>query len=165
VTDNLRELYQQIILDHNRSPRNFGRLENANRHAEGSNPLCGDKLALHLKVDDDVIADVRFEGSGCAISQASASLMTSAVKGKTTAEAEALFRAFQQMVTSPTDVPVDKGTLGKLAALGGVRQFPARVKCANLSWHTLHAALEGARASVTTDGEERSAEDAQTKIR
>ncbi len=155
MSDNLRELYQQIILDHNRSPRNFGKLEAANRHAQGSNPLCGDMLAVHLRVDDDRIAEIRFEGSGCAISQASASLMTSAVKGKTTAEANALFRAFQAMVTSRPSTPIDRDTLGKLAALGGVRQFPARVKCANLSWHTLHAALESQEGKkITTEREQ-----------
>ena len=158
MNDHLRDLYQQIILDHNRSPRNRGRLEDANRHAEGSNPLCGDKLALELRVDDDVITDVRFEGSGCAISQASASLMTSAVKGKSTAEAQELFRAFHAMVTAPPGAVVDKDSLGKLAALGGVRQFPARVKCANLSWHTLHAALEETEDPTTTE-QKGSAED------
>ena len=160
MSDHLRELYQQIILDHNRSPRNFGRLENANRHAEGSNPLCGDKLSLELRVEEDVITDVRFQGSGCAISQASASLMTSAVKGKTAAEAESLFRLFRAMVTSPVDTPVDREALGKLAALGGVRQFPVRVKCANLSWHTLHAALEETEDEVTTERGKGSAVDA-----
>ncbi len=154
MNDRLRDLYQQIILDHNRSPRNRGRLEDANRHAEGFNPLCGDKLSLELKVDGDMITDVRFEGSGCAISQASASLMTNAVKGKSTAEAEALFRAFHGMVTAPVSAPIDKDVLGKLVALGGVRQFPARVKCANLSWHTLHAALGATDDPVTTEQEE-----------
>jgi nitrogen fixation NifU-like protein len=153
VNDRLRDLYQQIILDHNRSPRNRGRLEDANRHAEGSNPLCGDKLSLELKVDGGIITDVRFEGSGCAISQASASLMTSAVKGKSVAEAEALFRAFRSMVTAPATAPIDKDMLGKLAAFGGVRQFPARVKCANLSWHTLHAALGETHDPATTEEE------------
>jgi nitrogen fixation protein NifU and related proteins len=153
VNDRLRDLYQQIILDHNRSPRNRGRLEDANRHAEGFNPLCGDKMSLELKVDGDIITDVRFEGSGCAISQASASLMTSAVKGKSIAEAEALFRAFRSMVTAPATVSIDKEVLGKLAALGGVRQFPARVKCANLPWHTLHAALGETTEPVTTEQE------------
>ena len=152
MNDPMRDLYQQIILDHNRSPRNFGPLEDANRDAEGSNPLCGDKLVLQLKVEDDTITDVKFQGSGCAISQASASLMTSAIKGKSTAHAEALFQAFRAMVTAPADTPVDRDRLGKLAAFGGVRRFPARVKCANLSWHTLHAALEGGEAVTTERG-------------
>ena len=153
MKDHLRDLYQQVILDHNRSPRNFRVLENANRTADGSNPLCGDKMTLYLRVDDDVIQDVGFQGSGCAISQASASLMTGAVKGKTTKEAEELFRAFHRMVTSPPHSPSGAESLGKLAALGGVRQFPARVKCANLSWHTLQAALHDADVAVSTEGE------------
>ena len=151
MNDHLRDLYQQIILDHNRSPRNFGTLEEANREAEGANPLCGDRLSLQLKVENEVIADVRFSGSGCAISQASASLMTSAIKGMSVSEADGLFRAFHNMVTSPVEAPVDRDRLGKLAALGGVRQFPARVKCANLPWHTLHAALEDTDDPVTTE--------------
>lgn len=152
MNDYLRDLYQQIILDHNRSPRNFGALDDANRDAEGSNPLCGDKLSLQLKVEGDIITDVKFQGSGCAISMASASLMTSAVKGKSTADAQELFQAFREMVTAPVDTPVDRDYLGKLAVFGGVRQFPARVKCANLCWHTLHAALENGEP-VTTERE------------
>ena len=155
MNDHLRDLYQQIILDHNRSPRNFRVLEGANRTADGSNPLCGDKMKLYLRLDHDVIQDVGFQGSGCAISQASASLMTSAVKGKTTKEAEDLFRAFHHMVTSPPNSPSGAESLGKLAALAGVRQFPARVKCANLSWHTLHAALRGDDVTVSTEKDEK----------
>lgn len=149
MTD-LRELYQQVILDHNRNPRNFREVPGANRRAEGTNPLCGDRFTLFVRVDDDVIADIGFQGAGCAISLASASLMTAAVKGKTTDEAEQLFQAFHRLVTGPADQPPDP-TLGKLAALGGVRRFPVRVKCANLSWHTLHAALAGTGEPVSTE--------------
>lgn len=147
----LGELYQQLIIDHNRNPRNFGPLEGANRTASGDNPLCGDKIRLHLRVAKGVIEEARFEGSGCAISQASASLMTSAVRGKSPADALKLFRAFHRMVTSPPSVAPDAGALGKLAAFAGVRTFPARVKCANLPWHTLRAALEGDAGAVTTE--------------
>jgi nitrogen fixation protein NifU and related proteins len=146
----LSELYQQVIIEHNRSPRNFRVVPDANRTAEGDNPLCGDRIALYLKIDGDSIQDVGFQGRGCAISQASASLMTAAVKGKTTAEAEQLYRAFHDMVAGGPDAPVDPTTLGKLAAFAGVRAFPARVKCANLSWHTLRAALQHAE-KVTTE--------------
>jgi nitrogen fixation NifU-like protein len=149
----LRNLYQQIILDHNRSPRNFRKLDDANRVVEGSNPLCGDRLTLYLLLEDDVIRDIGFQGSGCAISQASASLMTAAVKGKPREEAERLFRAFHSMLTTPHAMPNADESLGKLAAFGGVRQFPARVKCANLPWHTLHAALEGETSPVSTEVE------------
>ncbi len=147
----LRELYQQVVLDHNRSPRNFKKLPNANRTAEGTNPLCGDEITLYLVVTDDVIEDVGFQGTGCAISQASASLMTAAVKGKTRAEAEALFQAFHAMVTGPPNAAANHEMLGKLAALSGVRQFPVRVKCANLPWHTLHEALAGSGGTVSTE--------------
>lgn len=135
----LRELYQEVILDHNRRPRNFRPIEGG-RRAEGYNPLCGDRLTVYVRLDHDVIADVSFEGSGCAISTASASLMTESVKGKTLAEAEALLARFQQMITAPPDAPI--ADLGKLAALAGVRQFPLRVKCASLAWHTLRAAAQ-----------------------
>lgn len=147
----LADLYQQLIIDHNRSPRNFGSLEGANRTASGDNPLCGDRIKLYLRVADDVIEDVRFEGSGCAISQAAASLMTTAVRGKSSGDALALFRAFHAMVTGTPDAapPLHTGPLGKLAAFAGVRAFPARVKCANLPWHTLRAALEGQQAAST----------------
>jgi len=147
----LNELYQQTIIEHNRAPRNFRVLPDANRTAEGNNPLCGDRITLYLKVDDDVIQDVGFQGRGCAISQASASLMTAAVKGRTASEAEALFRAFHDMVAGGTNAPADPRSLGKLAAFAGVRAFPARVKCANLSWHTLRAALERRPEPVTTE--------------
>jgi nitrogen fixation NifU-like protein len=147
----LRELYQQIILDHNRSPRNFKKVADANHSAEGTNPLCGDRITVYVKVEGDVISDVGFQGSGCAISQAAASLMTAAVKGKSTDEAERLFAAFHDMVTGPPDGSADTASLGKLAALAGVKQFPARVKCANLPWHTLHAALTDKSEPVTTE--------------
>ncbi len=146
----LRDLYQQIILDHNRAPRNFKRPELSNREASGNNPICGDKLTVYVNVDDDTIVDVGFEGSGCAISKASSSLMTAAVKGKTIEEAQELFRHFHGMVTG-SDKDTDTKRLGKLAAFGGVREFPARVKCASLPWHTLNAALKNADASVSTE--------------
>jgi nitrogen fixation NifU-like protein len=147
----LRELYQQVVLDHNRSPRNFRVIPEATNTAEGTNPLCGDEIKLYVVVKDGVLEDVAFQGSGCAISQASASLMTAAVKGKSREDAEELFRAFHAMVTSGPDVEPDRSQLGKLAALGGVRQFPARVKCANLAWHTLHEALEGSGDPISTE--------------
>jgi nitrogen fixation NifU-like protein len=138
----LQELYQSLILDHNRSPRNFGTLDGADRHAEGYNPLCGDQVAVDLKLEGDRIADIKFSGNGCAISKASASLMTTAVKGKTLAEAEVLFSGFHGLVTG-TSVPDDpKKTLGKLAIFAGVAEFPVRVKCATLAWHALHDAMK-----------------------
>ena len=144
----LAELYRDVIVDHNRSPRNRGRLAAATHHAEGDNPLCGDRLSLDVELAGDVIRDLRFEGSGCAISTASASLMSEAVKGRTRAEATELFGAVHRMLTGE---PADAGRLGKLAALAGVRAFPARVKCASLCWHTLNAALAGGRGAVTTE--------------
>jgi nitrogen fixation NifU-like protein len=137
----LSDLYQEVILDHNRRPRNFGQLPDATRTAQGHNPLCGDRLTLYLKMDGDRIAGVSFEGSGCAISKASASLMTDAVKGRTIADAEALFDRVHQMLTTPVDRPIDEAGVGKLAVLSGVREFPTRVKCASLAWHTLKSAL------------------------
>ncbi len=145
----LRELYQEVIFDHNRNPRNFRKMEDAHRHAEGHNPMCGDQVTVYLKLEGEVIGDVSFQGSGCAISTASASLMTEALKGKTLNEAERLFQAFHAMVTdSDQATPAD---LGKLAVLAGVREFPARVKCATLAWHTLHAALSGQKTPVSTE--------------
>jgi len=143
----LSELYQEVILDHNRRPRNFRVLENATHHAEGHNPLCGDRLELFLTVDDDVITDVGFQGSGCAISRASASMMTDCLKGCPVADACALFARFHRMVTTPIDVEVED--LGKLSSLAGVREFPVRVKCASLAWHTLKAALNSAQKTTT----------------
>ena len=138
----LQELYQSLILDHNRNPRNFGALDHADRHAEGYNPLCGDQVKVDLKLEGDRIADIRFSGNGCAISKASASLMTTAVKGKTLAEAESLFEGFHGLVTG-TAVPEDpKKSLGKLAIFAGVAEFPVRVKCATLAWHALHDAMK-----------------------
>jgi len=137
----LSELYQQVILDHNKKPRNFHKLETANRRAEGYNPLCGDQLNVYLDMEDDQVKDVAFEGSGCAISKASASMMTQAVKGKTKAEAEQLFNEFHRMVTGELDAEEDPNKLGRLKIFAGVREFPVRVKCATLSWHTMHAAL------------------------
>ena len=144
----LRELYQEVIFDHNRNPRNFGKLADANRHADGNNPLCGDKLSLYLKIENDVITDLRFEGMGCAISTASASLMTERLKGMKIADAEALFRKFRTVVTE--DGKDSEGPeLGKLSVLTGVREYPARVKCATLAWHTLEAALHNQETAST----------------
>jgi nitrogen fixation NifU-like protein len=143
----LSELYQEVILDHNRRPRNFHALAEASHSAEGYNPLCGDRLTLYLKVTGDTIEDVSFEGAGCAISKASASLMTDAVKGRTKAEAHALFERFHRMVTTPPDQPVEE--MGKLSSLAGVREFPIRVKCASLAWHTLKAAFNNERRTST----------------
>ena len=146
----LRELYQEVILDHNRRPRNFGELEGADRHADGYNQLCGDKLAVYVNLDGDVITDVSFLGSGCAISKASASLMTDAVKGKTLDEAQQLFERFHHMVTE-SEMPADVESLGKLAVLAGVRDYPTRVKCASLAWHTLRAAFDEVHEQVSTE--------------
>ena len=136
----LSDLYQEVILDHNKRPRNFRRIEPASHHAEGYNPLCGDKLSLFMQVDGGVVTDIAFLGSGCAISKASASLMTDSVKGRGVAEVRELFERFHRMVTTPIDQPVED--LGKLSVLAGVREFPVRVKCASLAWHTLKAALD-----------------------
>jgi nitrogen fixation protein NifU and related proteins len=145
----LKDLYRDVILDHNRRPRNFGRLEGAQRHAEGHNPLCGDRLTVFVTLDGERIGDIRFEGKGCAISTASASLMTEAVKGKERTAVRELFDKVHALLTQ-TDAAADP-SLGKLAALSGVREFPARVKCASLCWHTLNAALDSGAASVTTE--------------
>jgi len=146
----LRDLYQELIVDHYRRPHNFGPLAGANRHAEGFNPLCGDRLTLYLRVADGVIEDARFEGSGCAISTASASLMTDALKGKTEAQVQALFAGFHALVAGGGASP-PAVALGKLEVLAGVREFPARVKCATLAWHTLQAALHEASQPVSTE--------------
>lgn len=145
----LRALYQEVIFDHNRRPRNYGKLAEANRTAEGYNPLCGDRLTVYLKVgDDDLVENASFEGQGCAISTASASLMTESVIGKSVAEAERLFQQFHAMLTKEGEVP---GELGKLAVLAGVRDYPVRVKCATLCWHTVHAALQGKGEITSTE--------------
>ena len=145
----IKDLYQEVIVDHNRSPRNFGKLAGANKTLEGFNPLCGDKLTLYLKTDGAVIEDISFDGSGCAISVASASLMTEAMKGKTLEEAEQLFNDFHNLITTDEEADVEK--LGKLAALAGVKAYPARVKCASLCWHTLHSVIEGGTTPVHTE--------------
>ena len=145
----LTELYQEVILDHNRRPRNFRAMTGATRRQEGYNPLCGDRLTLYVKLEGGRISDVSFEGSGCAISKASASLMTEALKGKTVDEARALFERFHAMVTSPPESPPPD--IGKLAVLAGVREFPTRVKCASLAWHTMKAAVAGEAGTVTTE--------------
>ncbi len=139
----LQELYQSVILDHNRKPRNFGELPDANRSADGKNPLCGDEVHVALVVEDDVIREVKFTGHGCAISKASASLMTAAVKGKSPAEAESLFQRFHALVLGQNGETAENGkALGQLVVFSGVSRFPVRVKCASLAWHTLKAALE-----------------------
>jgi nitrogen fixation NifU-like protein len=145
----LKELYRDVILDHNKRPRNFGRIEPSDTHAEGHNPLCGDRLTVWLRLKDDRIEDIRFEGKGCAISTASASLMTEAVKGKDRASVQSLYGRIHSLLTQQ-DAVADT-SLGKLAALSGVREFPARVKCASLCWHTLNAALERGESTVSTE--------------
>jgi nitrogen fixation NifU-like protein len=147
----LSELYQQVILDHNKSPRNFRRLEGANRTAEGYNPLCGDQFTVYIKLEDDVIKDISFQGSGCAISKASASLMTASLKGKTEEEAKILFDRVRKMLVGELDTKSDSDDLGKLSLLSGVCNFPARVKCASLSWHTFQAALKGEGDVTSTE--------------
>jgi nitrogen fixation NifU-like protein len=150
----VRELYQSVILDHNKRPRNFRKVEGANRRAEGYNPLCGDKVTVQLRVEDGVVRDAGFEGSGCAISTASASMMTESVKGRSLAEAEQLFRRFHDLLVgeSRTRPSADEQkALGKLAVFSGVREYPARVKCATLVWHALHSALEGRADPVSTE--------------
>lgn len=137
----LNDLYQEVILDHNKNPRNFREIENATHQADGHNPLCGDQLKVFLNLENDKVTDVAFVGSGCAISKASASMMTQSLKGKTKVEAETLFDEFHRMVTGKLDIETDENSLGKLRIFAGVLEFPARVKCASLSWHTVHAAL------------------------
>ena len=148
--DDLRDLYQEVIFDHNRNPRNFRVIEHADRKVEGFNPLCGDRLTLFLSLTDEVITDASFQGSGCAISTASVSLMTEIIKGKTVAEAEELFTQFHEMTTGK-DEQIQLEAVGKLAVLAGVREYPARVKCATLAWHTLDAALKNVGEAVSTE--------------
>jgi nitrogen fixation protein NifU and related proteins len=147
----LRELYQDLIIDHSKRPRNFRVLETANRKSEGYNPLCGDKVTVFLELENDRVHNISFQGSGCAISTASASVMTETLKGKTLAEAEALFEVFHKLVTGKPPAGGKTPELGKLAAFSGVSEFPARVKCAVLAWHTLHEALQGTGATVSTE--------------
>lgn len=148
-----KELYQEIILEHNRSPRNFGKMEHASHVQEGLNPLCGDNYKIYLKVEDGIIQDVKFEGSGCAISKASASVMTTTIKGKTVEEAEKYFELFHKIVTGETDTEETFENVGKIAAFAGVADFPVRVKCASLAWHTMHNALSGKSESTSTEEE------------
>ena len=148
----LLALYQEVILDHNRQPRNFGEIAGSDHHAEGNNPLCGDRLTVDLTIDGERIVDVKFRGQGCAISTASASLMTEVVKGHTLAEVDALFTGFHDMLTGDPSAPAElSGVPDKLAVFGGVREFPIRVKCATLPWHTLRAALSGSEGAVSTE--------------
>ncbi len=147
---NLHDLYQEILLEHNNKPRNYRALPDANRKADGYNPLCGDQITLYLKVEGDVISDVAFQGVGCAISRASASMLTQSVKGETLARAEEIFDGFHALITDP-DADVDYDMLGDLEMLSGVSAFPTRIKCAVLAWHTLNAAIDGKEDSVTTE--------------
>ncbi len=146
----LTDLYQEVVLDHGKRPRNFGPLEGETHRAEGLNPLCGDRITVHARVEDGVVRETRFEGSGCAISKASASMMTGVVKGKTPAEVDALFERFHKLVTEGPGA-VDEAELGKLAVFGGVHDYPTRVKCASLAWHALKAALGGTHEPVSTE--------------
>lgn len=146
----LKDLYRDVIVDHNKRPRNYGRIEPPDAHANGHNPLCGDQLSITLKLDGDNVSDIKFEGSGCAISVASASLLTEAVRGKSRAQIDALYRQIHELLTKH-DAQPDLTALGKLAALSGVREFPARVKCASLCWHTLEAALQHNDQNISTE--------------
>jgi nitrogen fixation NifU-like protein len=147
----LRALYQEVILDHNKSPRNFRRMENATSVVEGYNPLCGDHYTIYLNVVENVVKEISFQGAGCAISKASASMMSTILKGKTTEEAEQLFNQFHHLVTGTARADEDIETLGRLAAFAGVSEFPARVKCASLAWHTVHSALQGDQKVISTE--------------
>ena len=151
MDEELRELYQQVILDHNKSPRNYRVIDTPTQEADGHNPLCGDILHIYLKVEDDIVKDVSFQGSGCAISKASASLMTSIIKGKTKKQVEKLFNKFHDLVTGKLGEDPDTEELGKLAVFAGVQEFPVRVKCASLAWHTMRTALNKEDTTVTTE--------------
>lgn len=151
MTLDMRELYQEAILDHNRKPRNFRKLEGASRTAEGYNPLCGDKVKIYLKIENDLVREVSFEGAGCAISIAAASMMTERVKGRTVAAVQRLFEMFHALLTDKADAGLESNELGKLVVFAGVREFPIRVKCATLPWHTLRAAIENKPETVSTD--------------
>jgi nitrogen fixation NifU-like protein len=147
----LRELYQEVILDHHKRPRNFRKLEHANRQADGFNPLCGDRISVYMQIEGDTVRDIGFVGTGCAISTASASMMTESLKGKTEAEVKAIFERFHQLVTDHSAAGEDPAALGKLAVFSGVREYPVRVKCATLAWHTMRAALEERHETVATE--------------
>jgi nitrogen fixation protein NifU and related proteins len=147
----LRELYQELILDHSKKPRNFHALSNASRKVEGYNPLCGDRYTIYVALEGNLIKDVGFEGAGCAISKASASMMTAAIKGKTAAEAKELFDEFHKMVSGKPGDPINESKLGKLSVFSGVSEFPIRVKCATLAWHTVKSAIEGNEKTVSTE--------------
>jgi len=151
VTDELRDLYQEMLLDHHKHPRNRGKLEGANRQAEGYNPLCGDKVTIYVLLRGDVIERLAFDGTGCAICTASCSVMTEVLKGKKESDAEKLFGEFHDLVMSDPDTEVDATRMGKLAIFAGVREFPMRVKCATLAWHTMRAALKSPGGTVTTE--------------
>ena len=162
MSSSLRELYQEVILDHSKKPRNFGPLPEATRQADGYNPLCGDRATVFLRLDGDTVADVKFQGAGCSISTASASMMTESIKGKNKAEAEELFERFHKLVTRDSAAAEQEPdpALGKLAVFSGVWEFPVRVKCASLPWHTLKAALDGDDRPVSTEVSESSSGDA-----
>jgi nitrogen fixation protein NifU and related proteins len=147
----LRDLYQDVILDHHKKPRNFHKLDHANRQADGYNPLCGDKLSVYLQIENGVVKDIGFIGTGCAISTASASMMTESLKGKTETEAKAIFERFHQLATDHSEPQPDLAAMGKLAVFSGIREYPVRVKCATLAWHTMRAALEGRQETVATE--------------
>lgn len=147
----LRDLYQEVILDHHKKPRNFHKLDQANRQADGYNPLCGDKLSVYIQIENGIVKDIGFVGTGCAISTASASMMTESLKGKSEAEVKSIFERFHRLVTDHSESHPDPATLGKLAVFSGVREYPVRVKCATLAWHTMRAALEGKKETVATE--------------
>ncbi|MBZ0199828.1 MAG: SUF system NifU family Fe-S cluster assembly protein [Ignavibacteriaceae bacterium] len=151
MNEELRELYQQVILDHNKSPRNFKKLDHHNHFAEGYNPLCGDKIDVYVQIEDGIVKDISFQGTGCAISKASASLMSSLVKGKPVAEAEILFEKFHDLITGKTADENALEELGKLAVFAGVKDFPTRVKCASLAWHTMQSAIKNETSTVTIE--------------
>lgn len=146
-----RALYEQVILDHNKNPRNFRDMQDATRHVEGFNPLCGDHFTVYVKMEGDVISDVAFKGAGCAISKSSASVMTTVLKGKTRKDAEEIFTRFHHLVTAPMDVEIDESGLGKLQVFSGVREYPVRIKCATLAWHALISALKEDVDAVSTE--------------
>lgn len=151
MDNELNDLYQQVILDHNKNPRNFGKIEIKTHSADGKNPLCGDQIIINLQIEDNIIKNISFEGNGCAISKASASIMTTLVKGKSTEEAMQIFEQFHSVITGDMNEEVDLDALGKVAVFAGVRQYPSRIKCANLAWHTLKSALEENQSTISTD--------------